>query len=192
MACLITNPPGLCAKPSTSWLFRYVQGKVFHCLTQGWQVTEAEVRVDTRGRCWTVLTEPGNLSYRSSSSGLESRAGSSPMLSDFRFLEVAGSPGLGGGGGGGQKDMPTAVRTFQKCVWGSSGLYTAPSWGAGWSEPCVALEDLGLPPGDRGILHIVCLEEQGELRKKGRSCSMARLRTLLSEQPQARSRLGFC
>lgn len=44
--------------------------------------------------------------------------------------------------------------------------------------------------GDRGILRTLCLEEQGELRKKGRS-RMTRLRTLLSVKPQARSRLGL-
>lgn len=139
-AWLATNLLDLCEKQSTSWLFRSVQGKVFHRSTQGWQVTEAEVRVDTRGRCWTVLAEPGNLSYRSSSR-LESRAGSSPMLSDFVFWKSLEVLGLG-----------VVKRHANGCegllqVWlGSSGRHTVPSRGAGWLEPWVALEDLGLPP----------------------------------------------
>lgn len=140
--------------------------------------------MDTRGRCWTVIAEPGSLSYRTSSR-LESKAGCSPILSDFVFWKLLEVPGLGGA-----KRHADGCEDLSEVCLGSSGLHIAPAWGAGWSEPWVALEDLGLPPGDRGILYTLCLEEQGELRKKDRPCSMTKRRTLLPEQPQARSRLG--
>lgn len=66
---------------------------------------------------------------------------------------------------------------------GSSGLHTAPAQGAGWSEPWVALEDLGL------LLETEASHTHS-VWKKGRPRSMSKQRTLLPEQPQARSRLG--
>lgn len=79
--------------------------------------------------------------------------------------------------------MPMTVRTFQKCVWVPLGC-TLPSWGS-WlirrTLPC-------LP-----VLHLpLYLEEQAESERKVRSHGVAGLRTLLSEQPQAGSRLGTC
>lgn len=92
---------------------------------------------------------------------------------------------------GEQKDTTMTVRTFQKCVWVPLGCTLPPHGELAVQIPGVAPEDLGLSPRDRGILHTLCLEEQEELRKKGRSCSMTRLRTLLSVKPQARSRFGL-
>lgn len=138
-AWLTSNPLALCDKQPTSWLSRPVRGQSFTGPTQGCQVTGAEVRVDTRGRCWTVLAEPGNLSYLSSSKQAGIKSWQLPDAVRFRFLEVAGSPGLGGA-----KRHANGCEDLSEVWLGSFGLL--PSWGAGCSEAWVALQDLGLPP----------------------------------------------
>lgn len=116
-----TKPTGPVCQTIHFMVVQVCPGQSFPLPYPGWQVTKAEVRVDTRGRCWTVLPEPGSLSY-CSSSRLESGASSSWTLSDFVSWKLLEVPGLGGG----QKDMLMVVRTFQKCVWVPLGCTLRP------------------------------------------------------------------